>query len=75
VQNAHYDAFGEPVDYAEPRVPASQGQGSRWMLRAGVGLFWSLVVIIVAARAAYFNPDFASSFGQIASAIRTIFGA
>jgi len=73
VRNPQYDAFGEPVDYVEPRVPAG-GQGSRWMLRAGTGLFWSLVAVIVAARAAFFNPDFAASFAQMATAIRSVFG-
>lgn len=72
MQNAQFDPYGEPVAYTEPKASVP---GSRFMLRAGTGLFWSLVVVIVAARAAYFNPDFAASFGQIASAIKSIFGA
>ncbi|HEY0329409.1 MAG TPA: hypothetical protein VGC77_09940 [Rhodopseudomonas sp.] len=75
VTPAQFDAFGEPVEYAEPRLPSEQGQASRWLTRAGAGLFWALLVAIVAARAAFFNPDFAASFAEFASAIRTVFGA
>jgi hypothetical protein len=76
VQNAQFDAFGEPVEYAEPPASASEhSEASRWMLRAGTGLFWSLVVIIVAARATFFDPDFAGSFAHVATAIKAIFGA
>ncbi|WP_238253900.1 hypothetical protein [Methylorubrum podarium] len=47
-------------------------------LRTGVGLFWALVVVIVAARAAYFHPEFAERFGSVAAVIgqiRAIVGA
>ena len=43
------------------------GRPPRIILRSGVGLFWMLVIGIVAARAAYFDPDFAEKFGSIAA--------
>jgi len=75
VQDSHFDAFGEPLEYAEPQISTAQRPASRWMTRIGMGLFWSLLALIVVARAAYFNPDFASSFAQAAIAIKTMFGA
>lgn len=49
-----FDPFGE-------QVPASQSQlapdrASKWLKSSGTGLFWALVVVIVLARAAYFEP-------------------
>ncbi|WP_244409761.1 hypothetical protein [Methylorubrum populi] len=51
---------------------------SRIALRTGVGLFWTLVVVIVAARAAYFHPHFAEQFGRVAALmdrLRAVLGA
>ncbi|GJD68390.1 hypothetical protein [Methylobacterium gnaphalii] len=71
-----FDPFGEPValDADQPRSSTA----SRIALRSGVGLFWAMVVVIVAARAAYFDPDFAEKFGSVASLIghlKTVVGA
>lgn len=71
-----FDPFGEPV--AASSEPGRATATSRVALRSGVALFWGLVVVIVAARAAYFDPDFAERFGNVAAAIghlRTIVGA
>lgn len=64
----HFDAFGEPVAQslpadAAPRTSRPRG-ASRLVLRSGVALFWTLVVVIVAARAVYFDPDVARSFAE-----------
>ncbi|MCE4222915.1 hypothetical protein HCU64_04050 [Methylobacterium sp. C25] len=71
-----FDPFGEPV--AQGADQGGTGAVSRIALRTGVGLFWAMVVVIVAARAAYFDPDFAEKFGSVASLIghlKTIVGA
>lgn len=78
VQDVQFDAFGEPVKYDESRAPIAQGLMSSWIMLAGTSLFWSLVILIVVARAFYFDPDFASKFGQLEAlsrTIRTILGA
>jgi hypothetical protein len=75
VQKVQFDAFGETLELMEPRVSASQGHASRFITRAGICAFWSLLVVIVVARAAFFNPDFATSFAQVATVIKTVFGA
>lgn len=71
-KNVEFDGFGEPIP--ESRIVKSQalpvaphGSVSRWMVRAGTGIFWTLVVVIVAARAAYFNPGFADQISQIST--------
>jgi hypothetical protein len=51
-----------------------QGHASRRTTRIGIGIFWSLLALIVVARAAFFNPDFAGSFARVATAIKTTFG-
>jgi hypothetical protein len=75
---AKFDPFGEPVKYEEPRLSAPQGAVGGWLARAGTGIFWSLVVVILVARVVYFDPDLAEKFGQVAAlsqAIRAFFGA
>ena len=71
-----FDPFGEPV--AQGVDQARSSAASRIVLRSGVGLFWAMVVVIVAARAVYFDPDFDDKFGSVASLIshlKTIVGA
>ncbi|GJE68757.1 hypothetical protein CHKEEEPN_0276 [Methylorubrum podarium] len=71
---AQFDSFGEPIAPPLREEPVA----SRMALRTGVGLFWALVVVIVAARAAYFHPEFAERFGSVAAVIgqiRAIVGA
>jgi hypothetical protein len=53
MQERKFDAFGEPLAMADSLAPAPS---SRWLMRAGTGLFWSLVTVIVLARAIYFEP-------------------
>jgi hypothetical protein len=69
-----FDSFGEPVPQA---IDQEQTAASRIALRSGVGLFWAAVVAIVAARAIYFDPDFAERFSSVAALVghvRTIVG-
>jgi len=53
VEPSKFDPFGEPVAIADTAEPAG---ASRWLTRTGAGLFWTLVIAIVAARAVYFEP-------------------
>ena len=55
MEQMSYEPFGErlaPERDARPRSPVS-----RYLLWAGTGLFWSLVVTIVLARAAFFEAE------------------
>lgn len=49
-----FDPFGEAVAMAEP--VGSRERSSKWLMRTGTGVFWSLVIVIVLARAVYFEP-------------------
>jgi len=53
VEPSKYDPFGEPVAMANAGEPTG---ASRWLTRTGAGFFWTLVILIVAARAVYFEP-------------------
>jgi hypothetical protein len=70
--DVQFDSFGEPLRDDRGLATRPQGQASRWMLRVGTGLFWTLVVAILSARVLYFDPDFASKFGQMAALFRPI---
>ena len=50
-------------------VPARVGRADpgRLLRRSGVGVFWALVVGVVAARAVYFNPDLLGKLGEVAA--------
>ena len=48
-------------------------RASRWLLRIGSALFWSLVAAIVLARALYFDPAVFAGFDHVAGLARTIF--
>ena len=77
MRHVQFDGFGERLPGGDIKSSVPQDRVSRWMLRAGTGLFWSLVVVIIAARVIYFDPDFANKFGQLAAipqALRAIFG-
>ncbi len=70
MHNAQFDPFGEPVAHSLRDSFAQagrQGPGSRLLLRSGTGMFWALVIGVVVARVAYFDPDFAQKFGNVAA--------
>ncbi|GJE31222.1 hypothetical protein [Methylobacterium oxalidis] len=81
MRQIQFDPFGEPVAQdlrAVGRGESRQGPVSRAVMRSGVGLFWVLVIGIVAARVAYFDPDFAEKFGSVAAVttyIQALFSA
>jgi hypothetical protein len=71
MQEMRFEAFGEPVKYDESYVAPPQGPVSSWLTLVGTSLFWSLVAVIVVARAIYFVPDLAGKFGQLEALGRT----
>ena len=69
MERLRYEPFGErlaPEGEGEPRSRAS-----RYLLWAGTGLFWSLVVGIVTARAVFFEPGVFDEFSRVAALVRT----
>lgn len=54
-----YEPFGEHLG-AENEVRRSRA--SRTLTRVGAGLFWTLVAVIVTARAIYFQPGIFDGF-------------
>lgn len=72
MQHFEFDSFGEPIPQQLVREGQSPRVASRIALMVGMGIFWSLVVVIVSARAFYFNPNFASTFNQVADFARSI---
>jgi hypothetical protein len=71
MQEMRFEAFGEPLKYDEAPVAAPHGRISSWLTLAGTSVFWSLVAIIVVARAVYFVPDLAGKFWQLEALGRT----
>jgi len=65
-----FDPFGEPVPAttADHRRPAGA-----WLARSGNLVFWSLVAVIVAARAAYFHPEVAFRFDAAVAYLHGVF--
>ena len=47
------------------RTPSRSSRASKLLLRAGTGVFWSLVAGIVLARAAFFEPGVYDSFSRV----------
>ena len=68
MKNLDFDAFGEPMELRA----TSKGHAGRWLLRAGTATFWTLVAVIVAARAAYF-VDYSFDLGKVAALVRALF--
>lgn len=69
MHNAQFEPFGELVAHRSWDVPARVGRADpgRLLRRSGVGVFWALVVGVVAARAVYFNPDLLGKLGEVAA--------
>ena len=69
MERLRYEPFGErlaPEGEAGPRSRAS-----KYLLWTGTGLFWSLVVAIVAARAVYFEPGVFDEFSRVAALVKS----
>jgi hypothetical protein len=72
VESSKFDPFGEPVAMADTTEPA---RASRWLTRTGAGLFWALVIAIVAARAVYFEPGVFNGLDRALAFARGLFAA
>jgi hypothetical protein len=66
MRNLQFDPFGEALQGVASAHPQA-GRASKVASLLGIGLFWSLVAIIIMARAVYFNPDLAKTFGDVAA--------
>ena len=70
-----FEPFGEPVARRLSDAPALSGRADpgRLLLRSGVGMFWALVVGVVAARAIYFDPGLFGKLGEVANFSKRLF--
>ena len=62
-----FDSFGERVNRRERSPSGSQRPMAGWLANAGTFLFWSLVVTILVARVASFDPDIYDKLGTVAA--------
>jgi hypothetical protein len=65
MKDAEFDGFGEPILKSQALPTEPHGALSRGMVRVGTGIFWAVVVAIVVARVAYFNPGFADQIAEL----------
>jgi hypothetical protein len=65
-----FEPFGEQMVSATDAQPKSRA--SKLLLRAGTGLFWSLVAAIVLARAAFFEPGVYDGFSHVAMLAKSL---
>jgi hypothetical protein len=65
-----FEPFGERLVSASDSQPGSRA--SKYLLRAGTSLFWSLVAAIVLARAAFFEPGVYDGFSRVASLAKSL---
>lgn len=72
VEPSNFDPFGEPVTMADT---AELARASRWLTRTGAGLFWTLVIAIVAARAVYFEPGVFNGLDRALAFAQSLFAA
>ncbi len=63
VEPSKFDPFGEPVAIAETAE------------QARAGLFWALVIAIVAARAVYFEPGVFNGLDRALAFAQSLFAA
>jgi hypothetical protein len=59
--NRQFEPFGEPVTLREAGARPLSVRRARFV-NLGVGAFWGLVILVVAARAVYFDPNVVKSF-------------
>ena len=69
VEPSKFDPFGEPVAIGDTAEP------SRWLARTGAGLFWTLAIVIVAARAVYFEPGVFDGLDRALTYAQSLFAA
>jgi hypothetical protein len=66
-----FEPFGERL--TQDDRPRQADRSSKWLLRLGSVLFWSLVAAIVMARAFYFDPGVFAGFDRVAALARSVF--
>jgi hypothetical protein len=66
-----FEPFGERL--TQDDHPRQADRSSKWLLRLGSVLFWSLVAAIVMARAFYFDPSVFAGFDRVAALARSVF--
>jgi hypothetical protein len=71
MSDIQFDPFGEQVAARASSVETSDAL-SRGLNRLGTGLFWLLVVVIVSARVALFDPNLADKSNQFATWISSM---
>jgi hypothetical protein len=70
MERTGFEPFGEPLVSATDTQP--QSRASKLLLRAGTGLFWSLIAAIVLARAAFFEPGVYDGFSRVAALAKSL---
>ena len=70
MERLKFEPFGERLTQEDSLRRG--GRASKWLLWSGSAAFWSLVVAIVLARAAYFEPG-VFSFDRLATLARAVF--
>jgi hypothetical protein len=68
MERLRYEPFGERLAPEGDVAPPSRA--SKYLLWAGTGLFWSLVVAIVIARAVFFEPGVFDEFSRVAALVQ-----
>ena len=67
MERLRYEPFGE---HLAPEGDVAPSRGSKYLLWAGAGLFWSLVGGIVIGRAIVFEPGVFDDFIRVASLVK-----
>jgi hypothetical protein len=62
MERTKFEPFGEEVNLAESAD--AEGRPSRWLMRVGATVFWTLAGTIVVARAIYFDPGIFDGFAR-----------
>lgn len=68
MERTGFEPFGEQLVSTTDTQPRSRA--SKMLLRAGTGLFWSLVGGIVIARAVFFEPGVFDEFQRVAALVK-----
>jgi hypothetical protein len=69
MEQARFEPFGEPI--ARETESGQDRPASKWLLWTGSAIFWTMVAVIVAARAAYFDTG-VFNFDRLAAIVRAV---
>jgi hypothetical protein len=70
MERTKFEPFGEEVNLAETVEVSSPA--SRWVMRVGSTLFWTLAGTIVVARAIYFDPGIFDGFARALALLHVV---